>query len=429
MLCIYLGVLRKRIFSPVYLYALVLSFYPITVWLYTDFLPRDYLPEIFPNFRESEIDEFYLISAFSVMGLLTADFLISRSKDYLLYFPNELGGRMIFYRKVAGIFALLLVVGMSVYVYLNKDSFISAYIYQLLRASNFDSELSDVLANYNMLEVLFLTNVFFLYVLYDGQPHKTKLFLISISIFLILKVAIGSRLMIVPIILMGLLFFRRVDRRNIGNKDKKQFLKITAALSCVILLFIFMNYYRDRDGQKDFRGGFVDFTQEYLFASISALHSVSYVDKSAAPNGVGMALDGVVAIIPSVFIGGASAKNDILEFSRWKDSVGGYSEISPVGGYYMPGQVYLMVKSKFFCFFVFLGLGLFLCRMECLFYKSKSTWVKVSAAQICCFGLVYGVRSEFWIFEKILIQQALLITYLTYLCYVGIYKISLLKND
>ncbi|MBT19261.1 hypothetical protein CMK17_04600 [Candidatus Poribacteria bacterium] len=427
-LCIISGAIRKRLFSPIYLYSTILAAYPATVWVYSEIIPAQYIPQVFPYFTKEESHTFYIFSFIAVASLLLSELTLGKNRK-TYYQPPENSKLALYSRTTSSIASLMLAALIISFVAINKEEFLQSYIYQLLRASEFEGSVANKISTFSALETAFLVNAFFTLIFWDGKAYKSKTFMLSVLMYLTIKILIGSRMMVVPLLLIGLLYYRENARATRYFTASKTHLKIYASLTTLIAIFITINYFRDREGSITLYEGWIHFTHEYLFASISALYSSRYVAIGNTPDGLSMFFDGVIGIIPSFIFGGANIKNTVLEFSQWKNSIGGFSNISPVGGYYMPGQIYLMTKSFFLTGLFFFSIGCLINVSEKLFYSSKKIWIKVASAQIACFGIVYGVRSEFWIFEKFIIQQAFIMTIIIATIYALTYKLFSKKSN
>ncbi|MDF6450830.1 hypothetical protein NMT55_25115, partial [Escherichia coli] len=102
----------------------------------------------------------------------------------------------------------------------------------------------------------------------------------------------------------------------------------------ILVLFVAANYFRSLKGDSlGFIGAIEQFTYEFLFATISSLYSINYVNIHNSPDTVGMLFDSIKGVIPSFLYGGSEIKKSMMTYEMWKSSIGGYRSISPVGGY------------------------------------------------------------------------------------------------
>lgn len=414
------GFLKKRIISPLIIYGVMISFYPLFVSMYYEIFGENLLPKIFPNFSHNTVLKFYLISFVSVVGLLIPEIFFGKKYTFVKI-EYEKKFEIISY-KVFSRIAFYLSVMMLFFIFYNKSIFLDQYIYQALRSSDFDSSVVGVLSLYTTIEVLYLMFLFFAFLLNNNKLEFKSFLTFSLLVFVLIKIMIGSRLMLVPVILLWL-FVSGKNINIISSSIKKKII-----LGSLIPIFILFNIFRDREGQTTIIDGVLNFSFEYIFASVSALYSIEYVENRLYENSYMMFFDGILAIIPSFLLGGANVKYELMSFTNWVDGLGGYLYISPVGGYYFPGQIYLASQSVFGVFLFFFLLGVMLLYAEKKMFLSTSVWKKVISAQICCMLIVYGVRSEFWIFEKVIIQQILLMVFITWALWANLYKYVLCKR-
>lgn len=402
-----LSFLSKRYKSPLYLYFLFLSIYPVSVYVYVNYMTAGNLPDVIPIFSDRTYKLFYFLSFFSILFMALGDFFASYFTriDKVRYLPVLADNPS---SQIALLFSFMLLMFMYSYVFINREVFIDSYVYQLLRSEGFSSQISNKINVYSSLEVLFLISVFYLLL----TLRSVKVVLVVLFAFLLLKLMIGSRLMLLPPLLF-LLWIQIQKADGISSLKGVSFRKAVSYLFLLVLLFIAFNVIRaERSGGISLFVGLFNFLLEFVFATISSLYSISYVEVGNAPNGMLMSIDGFMASIPSVFFGGAEEKKLYLEYENWKRSIGGYSNISPVGGYFIVGQVFLMFKNVYFCFLFFLIYGFLLNLAEYKLKVSRSKFSKLFFSQVIFFGIIYGVRTEFWVLQKSIIQQYGVITLL-----------------
>jgi len=419
-LVLMVGFSRNRIVSPLIIYGVMISFYPLFTFMYYEVWGVDLLPKIFPNFSRETVLNFYIISFVAIIGLLIPEIFLGKKYNFVPidYEFNFIKNSYSVFSSITFFISIL----MLFFVLYNKNIFLDQYIYQAIRSSGFDKSIVGILSLYTTLEVLYLMFFFFSFLLGNNKLNVKSILVLSLLVFALIKVMIGSRLMLVPIILLWLFLSNKNLKFSTTNLKKK------IILGSLIPIFILFNIFRDRERQTTIFEGILNFSFEYVFASISALYSIDFVENNLYEDSYMMFLDGFLAVIPSFMLGGANFKYELMSFTNWVDGIGGYLYISPVGGYYLPGQIYLASQSILGVFLFFLLLGVMLIYFEKKLFLSKSVWKKAIAAQICCLLVVYGVRSELWIFEKVIIQQIILMIFLIWALWANIYKYILKKR-
>ncbi|HHS9487736.1 TPA: O-antigen polysaccharide polymerase Wzy [Raoultella ornithinolytica] len=401
-LLLLIAFLSGRYKSPLYIYYIFLSFYPIVVCLYQALVPVSFLPDVVPLFSKEVYDKFYQLAFFSILLMAITDFLLTKISgiNRRKYTPPNANKS---YCQIMKAINLSLIVCLFLFVFINKGLFIDSYIYQSLRVDDFSDKISGIIGLYNTLELFYILSLFFLIII--NKERKYVIF--SFVCFLVLKMLIGSRLMLVP----PLLLYLWVMVNDSESRKTIPFRKIVIYLVLVLVLFVAANYFRSLKGDSlGFIGAIEQFTYEFLFATISSLYSINYVHLNNSPGFWGMLFDSIKGVIPSFIYGGAEIKKSMMTYESWKSAIGGYRAISPVGGYYIVGQVYLWVKSSMVVYAFFISYAVLLHFSE-LYLKIKQNFLaKMIFAQMVFFGMVYGVRTEIWIFQKIYLQQFLLTT-------------------
>ncbi|HDZ2070138.1 TPA: oligosaccharide repeat unit polymerase, partial [Klebsiella pneumoniae] len=390
--------------SPIYIYYIFLSLYPIVVCLYQALVPISFLPDVVPTFGKEIYHDFYQLTFFSILFMAITDLFLTRITgiNRRKYTPPDVTKA---YCQIMKVMNFILIASLFVFVFINKGLFIDSYVYQSLRVDDFSDKISGVIGLYNTIELFYILSLFFLVII---NKHR-KFVIFSFLCFLVLKMLIGSRLMLVP----PLLLYLWIMINDSESRRTIPFRKILVYLCLILVLFVAANYFRSLKGDSlGFIGAIEQFTYEFLFATISSLYSINYVNIHNSPDTVGMLFDSIKGVIPSFLYGGAEIKKSMMTYEMWKSSIGGYRSISPVGGYYIVGQVYLWLKSSLMVYIFFISYAALLHFSE-LYLKVKKNFLgKMIFSQMVFFGMVYGVRTEIWIFQKIYLQQFLMTTVL-----------------
>lgn len=301
--------------------------------------------------------------------------------------------------------------------------FLDGYVYQNLRLSGWDPAIQNAINTVTTVEIVFLICVqsYLLFCFSSSDARRLPAFVFALMlIYFAIKIAIGSRILFVIFLLS--IFYAQLARTVVF---KRRHFVMTAIFA--IPLFVLFNYIRNPDGAL--LGALLDLGKEFVFASISALYSIDYAIEPTSPSLLQMVSDSVIAVVPSVFFGGASVKEQYLIYEVWKESIGGYTQISPIGGYYLPGQVFLGSNSLLVVFMFFFLYSRLLVKGERLLYTSGNLWSRLVGLQIVTFGVVFGVRTELWILLKMYIQQMVLLTVFIGIAYTLVKQASRSLNN
>ncbi|MGE9761910.1 hypothetical protein [Pseudomonas sp. PDM20] len=406
--------MRKEIYQPISIYTLWLSLYPIVSIILLEHFP-DSIPEIVPKFANETIDRFKIISLTATTALVLSSYLpqikLTPREDFKAV-DNIARGK--FFKFLSTVLIALVVLSIATH----KDIYLNGYIYQNLRASDWAPEIANAINTVTTLELLFLISLQGLFLSTPVEKlAKEKYFKIIIATYIIIKILTGSRLLLV---VLGLSFFYTSE--NFKRKKLNQSRAILLGIA-ILAMFTAFNLVRSPDS-RNIAKATMNFSYEFLFASISALNSVELSGKPDTPDFFETLGDSIKSIVPSLIMGGANEKTSTLNYESWKSKIGGFQRISPVGGYYLPGQVYLTTSSLLSVFAYFLGLGSLLKLAERKIKSNTKLITKIIYLQICTFGIVFGARTEIWIYHKMYIQQFILTSFFIYFLWLAFRQIK-----
>ena len=399
---------NKSILQPVVIYGIWMSIYPITTLFYYRVLNNP-LNAVVPDFNGQEIRKYAELSAAAIIGLIVSFAGLKIKRENGNPIPSEI------LQKTRGkIFFVLSVIFLGVLYALAfkyRDIFLDAYVYQELRATNWDPRIANVVNQVTTIEILFLICIQAYLVLNTKSMEKRKIIkeILVIGLFyLALKIMIGSRILFVVYAISAVFCLVQI-------KSKIKYGKIVPSVLAFLVLLILFNMVRNPE--NGLSEAAADFGKEFVFASISAIYSVGYSGEPGTPNISAVIADTLTSIVPSSLFGGAENKFALLDYESWKESIGGYTAISPIGGYYLPGQIYLFTGSLMAVFIFFFFYGRILVAAQKSFKRSKNAWVRLVSLQILTFGVVFGVRTELWVLLKMYIQQFFILTFVLALIY------------
>lgn len=394
---------KNSIVYPIVIYLMWLAIYPLVTLVYYDVLNNP-LIGITPYFSQSEIQDFGWVSISALVGVFASMIVFFRSIPQAVALTNEsLEGRLFL---ICAVIFLGLVLFLVVY---NKDIYLNSYVYQELRVSGFDSKISSVVNVVTFFEILFLVSMQAFIILNLKIKRAKKIifiFLVIGCLYLGVKVAIGSRIMFVVYIISFVFWLQ-------ARGSIKGYRNITV-VGLFLLLFLLMAFNMARNPDNGIAEAVADFGKEFVFASISALYSIGYANEANTPNLFSVISDSLISVVPSIFLGGGGEKSNLLSYEIWKDSIGGYTKISPIGGYYLPGQVYLFTDSIIFVFLFFFVYGWGLIAATKGLSRNVVWWKKLCCMQVMTFGVVFGMRTELWVLLKMYMQQFFILSIALY---------------
>lgn len=410
---------RDIVIEPVVIYTLWLAIYPLAALIYYDYLGNP-LEGITPYFNDFEIRGFGFLSIAAIFGLLLS---------MLVFYRKPLSPeRFVRVNEVKGkLFLFLSFVFFGLYISLvlyNKALYFDSYVYQELRVSGFDSKITNIINIVTLIETLFLVSVqsFLVLNLKIKSAKKIIFWIVLIGWFyLLIKLATGSRIMFV-IFVVSVVFWLRARSGMSGYRN----LTVVGAIFLIGLLVSFNVARNPSNGAIE---AMADFGKEFVFASISGLYSFGYAAKPTTPDVFDVLRDSLVSVIPSFLLGGGAEKSKMLNYEVWKESIGGYTEISPIGGYYLPGQIYLFSHSCMAVFLFFFLYGFVLIKANRCLVADVIWWKKLCYMQVITFGVVFGMRTELWVLLKMYLQQFFFVSFFLYFFYRMLFLVAGRSNS
>ena len=381
---------QNSLLEPITIYSLWISIYPIITLFYYKTLENP-LWYVIPDFSKNEIEKYTQISAAATLGLIAANFNQKKEKNITI--------KRIMNTSYLIKIAVIIITISYIYIYTNKEIFLNNYIYQEIRASNWDPKIANAINTLTALEIFFICCLQFFMATNSYEvtqrKHKAWIYLLTI-VYLIFKLIIGSRILFV-VLALSLLYW-----------TKKQTLKIKRSKFLALSLFailLFIAFNGIRNSENSFIESSADLSKEFIFASVSALYSVEYAATPESPNLITITSDSLISLIPSALLPDGTSKTSLLNYEKWKEYIGGYRNISPIGGYFLPGQIFLVTNSLIAVFLFFYIYGKLLIHSLKIYRTSKSIFSALLTIQIITFGVIFGIRTELWVLLKMYLQQ------------------------
>lgn len=380
---------NKSYLRPGYVFLLLLNPYVATgtLGLWID------IKEVFPFFPSFGGDEFLGVFRVGLVALLGVALPLAWDRT-----PNRPCGKETASRcKLEYGFVLLLLIMTAIafdfaYAYSRKEAFIEGYIFTVEGVH--DQVVVMPLVGLNLL-ILGLTVI---YLAYEPKWYRSGFFWSTVGLFLWFCFMTGNRTALVMHFLV--IFWRYYSQH--GLKLIEKFLVKLVGIAAAIVILGAISLYRQ--GGVDFMNalmeGYTLIIYEFSGALISGLYSVQHVQSGDGPPLLLGLLDPVWGTIPSFLI---PLKRELLTFHTWLEGTGGgYYRLSPVGGFYTAGNLYLITGSLLGVFVYFsLFSSLLVWGYRNLFQAQPIALTRALLSVSLVLWL--GLRYEYWIIGKMII--------------------------
>lgn len=311
---------KNLLFRPVIVYGLILYLYPLVSngIFYWNFL---FLYPWHPTYSEIDYIKSIEISIYSLLPITALPFILRRQVESL-DIKGSLG--FFFIIKYTYRFILFVIFG---YALLNLDQFFAR--------SYGEQQIFGIITFFDYL-------LFSIVLAWRGfYPHVrfSKIDILLFSVYVLLKILSGGRMFLVVFgLLLSVDYIRKHGLRL--NSYKVLFIGVPSAVLALGSVVVI----RERTG--NFLSSFYGLSIEYVNASFSSLKIASISDKIGY--NWGMLLDPIISLIPSNIL-----SRDYFCYFEFIDKFGGFWEFAPVGGLYLPHQIYLICPSFFWQVFYF----------------------------------------------------------------------------
>jgi hypothetical protein len=390
---------NKSYLRPGYLFLFMLNPYVAvgTVGLWIEI--QDIFP-VFPFFGTEEFLAFFRVGLVALLGVALP---LAWERTPNLTPRNDLTPKSkSSFNVVLLLFIFVALAGNFAYAYSHREMFIDSYVFNVQGFG----ELQHMPIVYLNLLIFGLT---MMYIVFEPKWTNSRSFWIIVGIFTLFCVKVGMRTPLVIYLLM--LFWRYYAQHGLRLLDN--FLVKLAGLSAAIILLGAINAYRE--GHVNFisavREGYTSLIFEFGFAIISGLHSVRHVLSGDKPPLLLGLLDPLWGTIPTFLL---PWKRDMLTFRAWIETVGGGSDFfSPVGGFFTPGNLYLITGSLLGVFIYFSLFSMLLIWGYRNLFRDKPLPL-LRALPAVSMILIIGLREEYWVIVKTIILWVWLIPLLAY---------------
>jgi hypothetical protein len=295
------------------------------------------------------------------------------------------------------------------HAYQHRELFIDAYYFST--AGVFNAELWMFIAYMDYL-VLCLTII---YLVYNPKWHKSISFWSSVGLYTLFHVMIGARTQIVVHFLV--IFWRYYTQHGIKIAEKWTF-KLGGLVVGLALMGTIVSYReRNIDFMAALTEGYYKIIYEFSNCVVSSVASAEEILNGNGPPVFWGLLDPIIGLIPTFLIPG---KKELLTFHTWLENLsGGYEAISPMGGFFLPGNLYLVTGGSLIGVFIYFTLFsiLMIRAYRYLFQVGKVALMRgLMAVSLIC---IMGLRFEYWVIVKMIIMFVWLLPLLLY--YIGLF--------
>jgi hypothetical protein len=386
---------------PLYIYLLIVNFYvfftSLGLWFNIIISPYGTVFQ-FPIYKEA-----FRVGLMALLGISLA---IPREKEtdrFLITFEREKipeNHVLVYFLLLSVLFLNLLQWG---YAWVHKDLFFKQYILSLSGARPMWEHTFIGIIDL-IIFILLLT-----YVVYINDWHKKKIFWLILLVYFVFKARIGGRWAMADVTF--LLFWRYYIERKTGWIDKA-YVKFFCMLAAVFILGLIA---LKREGRLEvyydtgsYLTPLVMLSKEFINCSFSLLYSVYYISRDAGPPLIWPLFDPVISLLPSFMFPG---REDLFFFKNWFKAIGGLRNFSPMGGTFLPGQIYLFTGSL-----VAVGIFFFLLARMYHYLSMKLLHRPRKLDQMQgLIGLsvltIAGVRADYWIFMKYILMGLILVPF------------------
>lgn len=378
--------LRKNLlFRPVIFYGFTLFLYPIiSNGLYVYDLVGLY--PWHPSYHELDYIISIQISLVSLVPITFIPFFIKRQYSSLLS-----KGSLTNFFIVRLLFRIFMIV-LFAYAIINVNQFL------IVEYGDLDVFSFITLFDYIIFSILLFWQGFF------PQEKFKKIDILFLVGYALIKVVSGGRMFLVVVILLLAINYMR---RNGYKLSSWKLLVLGIPLGALALGSVVII----RERSTDFLLSFYSLSIEYVNASFSSLKVASIADQLST--NFGMLIDPVLSLIPSNFL-----PRDFFSYFRLVDGFGGVEEMAPIGGLYLPHQVFLICPSLFWQFLYFTIWAGFLIHIDRKVFSQNTilSGYKIAFYMGCqSLLLVFSVRHFYFVHIKTILIIGIIVFFYYFL--------------
>ena len=368
-------VLYKRLYlRPIVMYVAFLFLYPIVSSLIF-YLNLNFLYEWVPYYPQEIYVKALKISIASMLPLCFIPVFMKKSTVTASFKPT------VGFGIIKNIFFLIF--GLYfVFVLINFNTLFLGW-YGTIKAGAFFKLLT-------LLDYLFYS-AFVYRMAYLPSQKFSKAEYGALGFYALVKIGSGGRMFLLVFVLAYLVHFVKQNGDKVLSLSKF----IPVSLFTIFGLGFIVSI---RERTFDVAKSFYSLSLEFLNCYISALKTASLSEDFIGTNYT-FFLDPILSFIPSGIF-----DRENFYFFRFLDSIGGYYAYSPIGGQYLPHQIFLIHPSYVFVFIYFLVLAILLYHMDRMTFSSnrfiKYNYVYSLLIFLQSLFLVFSVRHYFFAHVK-----------------------------
>jgi oligosaccharide repeat unit polymerase len=321
------------------------------------------------------------------------------------------------YGRVA-LFLTFPVIGANfLYAYQHRELFFESYFFAAADTSTTQLIMFVIYMDYL---IMCLTLI---YLVYEPKWNKSITFWSSVFLFTLFTFMTGARTQMVVHFFM--IFWRYYSQHEIKIFEKWTF-KLGGLVAGLSLMGA-ISRYRERsvDLLSAITDGYYNIIYEFGNCVFSSLYSVEEILNGDGPPVFWGLLDPILGLVPTFLVPG---KKELLTFHAWVENLpGGYEEISPIGGFFLPGNLYLITGGSMIGVFIYFSLFsiLMILAYRYLFQVEKVALMRgLMAVSLIC---ISGLRYEYWVIVKLIIIFVWFSPLLFY--YIGLFVFSSHQNN
>jgi hypothetical protein len=393
---------------PSFIYCMVMMMYPM-VTLLIEALHLHILYPWVPVYKDADYVRFCEVSLAAIVPLYVVAFFSSKR----LYPLESIQVRSI---GLNGFEKRFLTFAFLVYF-----AYVATHLGEIFGASYREFQVSGGMKALAAMDYL----VFFALLLrlplisHDFSKFEKSMLLIYFAV----KLFTGGRMFMVTIGLALLLFY--IAKNRPSAKRVRGLLRLSPL---VVLLMGLAVYFREKNANLLMMG--YSLSQEYVNSTMGALKVAQLSLSSEREQHLDMLLDPLLSMIPSTIY----ERSNFAYFAYIDEKFGGWQNYNPIGGSYLPNEVFLVYPNLSFVFVYFALMAVTLYFLEKQLFSVKvikmtSLGLSIRIAMLSIF-LVFSVRHYFYVHIKhiFICLSYTSIFYVVSVLYTAFLKLSLRGN-
>lgn len=369
---------KKLYVRPIVIYILFLFPYPLVPSI-VFYLDLSVLYPWVPSFSEEVYMKALLISLVALFPLSLLPYFMQKAITKAVFLPNSS------FKLVKQVFLVIFSLYMLFVLVNFKGFFINHY----------GDIKTGIFFKIITLFDYFLYSAFVYRLAYLPAQKLSRAELASLGFYSLVKIASGGRMFLVTFILAYAVHYVKQKGENIISLVKLIPLAFLMIFSLGFVVSI-------RERTFNIAKSFYSLSLEYMNCYISALKSSS-LKEDFIDTHYTFFLDPILSFIPSGIF-----NRENFYFFKFLDSIGGYYAYSPVGGQYLPHQVFLINPSFIFVFIYFFIYAIILFVIDRMTFGSnkyvRNNYVYSLLIFLQSIFLIFSVRHYFFVHIKHLLM-------------------------